>query len=109
VASAATHYNYSLKQQRIADARSVHNLGRPEGKTGGRPLQHPVTLIKARSGEVVQENISRGRANLLITVAERRNKTKLAIKEDVEAAAAKAAAEAAPVAAPVQETVEATA
>jgi hypothetical protein len=92
VASAATHYNHSLKQQRIADARSVHNLGRPEGKKGGRNLVHPVTLIKARTGEVVQENISRGRAQLAITMAERRNKTKLAIREDVESAAAKAAA-----------------
>ena len=84
VASAATHYNHSLKMQRIADSRSVSKLGRSEEKKGGRKLQNPVTLIKARSGEVVKAGISRGEAQLYIIKAETKGKTKLAILEDRE-------------------------
>ena len=84
VASAATHYNHSLKMQRITDAQSVRNLGRKEDKKGGRPLENPVTLIKARSGEVVKAGISRGQAQLYIIKAEVKGKTKLAILEDRE-------------------------
>lgn len=87
VQSAATHYNYSLKQQRMVDEESVKNLGRPDDKKGGRPVIHPVTLIKAKNGEVVMANISRTEAQTYIATAVAKGKEKLAIKEDVEAAA----------------------
>ncbi len=66
VASAATHYNHSLKMQRLADPSSVEGLGRPEDKKGGRPVLNPVTVINARTGKVVAEGISRGRAQTVI-------------------------------------------
>lgn len=92
VASAATHYNHALKAQRAADPQSVENLGRPEDKKGGRPVLNPVTVVKAKSGEVVVEGISRGKANEMITkAAGRKGVAKLAIKEDLDAAAAKEA------------------
>lgn len=94
ISSAATHYNHSLKMQRLADPKSVDGLGRPEDKKGGRPVLNPVTVIKAKSGEVVVDGISRGKAETMIAVAVAKKRTKLAIKQDVEAAEAKAAAEA---------------
>lgn len=96
IASAATHYNFSLKAQREADPKSVEGLGRPEDKKGGRPVLNPVTVVKAKSGEVVVEGISRGKASEMIAkAAAKKGVAKLAIKEDLEAAKAKAEAEAA--------------
>jgi len=97
VASAATHYNHALKMTRLADEKSVEGLGRPEDKKGGRPVLNPVTVVNARSGKVVAEGVSRGAAQLVITKAGvlKNGANKLAIKEDLEAAAAKAEAEAA--------------
>lgn len=69
VAAAATHYNHSLKMQRLADASSVEGLGRPDDKKGGRPVLHPVTVVNARSGKVVAEGISKGKAAELIAKA----------------------------------------
>jgi hypothetical protein len=69
VAAAATHYNHSLKMQRLADAASVEGLGRPDDKKGGRPVLHPVTVVNARSGKVVAEGISKGKAVELIAKA----------------------------------------
>lgn len=95
VASAATHYNHALKAQRLADPKSVESLGRPEDKKGGRPVLNPVTVVKAKSGEVVVEGVSRGKATEMIAkAAAKKGVAKLAIKEDLEAAAAKAQAEA---------------
>jgi hypothetical protein len=94
-ASAATHYNHALKAQRAADPKSVETLGRPDDKKGGRPVLNPVTVVKAKSGEVVVEGVSRGKATEMITkAAAKKGVAKLAIKEDLEAAAAKAKAEA---------------
>jgi len=86
VASAATHYNHALKEQRIADPKSVEGLGRPEDKKGGRPAVHLVNVVKARSGAVVAEGVSRGAAATLIAKAEAAGKTKLAIQAEAEAA-----------------------
>ena len=95
VASSATHYNHALKTQRAMDPKSVETLGRPEDKKGGRPVLNPVTVVKAKSGEVVVEGVSRGKATELVAkAAAKKGVAKLAIKEDLEAAKAKAEAEA---------------
>jgi hypothetical protein len=80
VASAATHYNHSLKSQRAADPKSVSMLGRPEDKKGGRKPIHTVDVIKVKTGEVIASGISKGAAELLITTAVAKKKAKLAIK-----------------------------
>jgi len=89
VASAATHYNHALKMQRLADPKSVEGLGRPEDKKGGRPVLNPVTVINARSGNVVAEGVSKGAAQLLIAKAGtlKNGANKLAIAADAEAEA----------------------
>jgi hypothetical protein len=93
--AASTHYNHSLKVQRAADPKSVEGIGRPDDKKGGRPVLHPVTVVKAKSGEVVIEGISRAKAGEMVAkAAAKKGVAKLAIKEDLEAAAAKAKAEA---------------
>ena len=95
VASAATHYNHALKATRLADPKSVEGIGRPDDKKGGRPVLNPVTVVKAKSGEVVVEGVSRGKATEMIAkAAAKKGVAKLAIKEDLEAAAAKAEEEA---------------
>jgi hypothetical protein len=85
VQSAATHYNHALKQHRIIDPKAVAELGRPEDKKGGRKAIHTVTVVKARSGAVVAEGVSRGQATLLISKAEASGKPKLKIAEDATA------------------------
>jgi hypothetical protein len=96
VASAATHYNHALKVQRAADPKSVETLGRPEDKKGGRPVLNPVTVVKAKSGEVVVEGVSRAKAKELVDkAAAKKGVARLAIKEDLEAAAQKEAEKAA--------------
>ena len=95
VASAATHYNFSLKEQRVNDPKSVAGLGRPDDKKGGRKPIHTVDVIKVKTGEVVATGISRGAAEMLIErAAAARNKPKLAIKEVEPVAAAAVDAEA---------------
>ncbi len=86
VASAATHYNHALKQQRLADPKSVDGLGRPEDKKGGRKAVHTVDVVKVKSGEVVATGISRGAAQTLIATAIAKKKPKLAIKGEEVAA-----------------------
>ena len=95
VASAATHYNHSLKEARLANPKSVSSLGRPEDKKGGRKAIHTVDVIKVKTGEVIASGISKGAAELLITTAAAKKKAKLAIKTEapaVEAAATEVAA-----------------
>ena len=95
VASAATHYNHSLKEARLANPKSVSSLGRPEDKKGGRKPIHTVDVIKVKTGEVIASGISKGAAELLITTAVAKKKAKLAIKTEapaVEAAATEVAA-----------------
>lgn len=82
VASAATHYNHALKQQRASDPKSVEGLGRTEDKKGGRKPLHTVDVIKVKTGEVVAAGISKGAAELLITTAVSKRKAKLAIRVD---------------------------
>ena len=97
VASAATHYNHSLKEARLANPKSVSSLGRPEDKKGGRKPIHTVDVIKVKTGEVIASGISKGAAELLITTAVAKKKAKLAIKEVVaEAEVAPAVAVVAP-------------
>ena len=82
VASAATHYNHAFKTTKLADPKSVEGLGRAEDKKGGRPVQNPVTVVKAKSGEVVATGISRGAADMLIAkAAAKKGVAKLAIQE----------------------------
>lgn len=91
IASAATHYNHTLKSIKGMDAEMVAGLGRSDDKKGGRPVLHPVTVIKAKSGEIVVDGISRAKAETLILTALSKGKPKLVIKQDVEAAAPVAA------------------
>jgi hypothetical protein len=78
VASAATHYNFALKETRRTNPEAVAGLGRPEGsKKGGRPPETTYTVVTARSGKVVQEGLSLGAAQELIKTAEARGKTAL--------------------------------
>lgn len=94
VASAATHYNHSLKQMRLTDAKAVDGLGRPEGKKGGRKPKVTVDVIKVKTGEVVAANVSRGAAEFMIAQAQLKKKAKLAILDQGDAApVADAAAE----------------
>lgn len=95
IASAATHYNHSLKAARLANPESVEGLGRPEGKKGGRKPLTTVDVIKVKTGELVVSGISKGAANLLITTAVAKHKAKLAIKTPEAAPAVEAATEAA--------------
>lgn len=83
VASAATHYNFCLKQQRLNDPESVAELGREEGKKGGRKPIHTVTVVKVKDGSIVATGISREAANLMITVADRtKGKAKLKLQDE---------------------------
>lgn len=92
VASAATHYNFCLKAQRLNDPESVAELGREEGKKGGRKAIHTVTVIKVKDGSVVATGISKEAANLMITVADRtKGKAKLKLQEPQAEAVAEAA------------------
>lgn len=92
VASAATHYNHSLKMARLNEPASVDGLGRPEDKKGGRPVLNPVTVVKVKTGEVVVDGVSRGAAQILIAkAAMKKTAPKLAIKQDLEVAAETAA------------------
>ena len=112
IASAATHYNFSLKTVRSLDPSLVEGLGRPEDKKGGRPVTKPVTVIKVKTGEVIVDGISRAKAEALILAAISKNKPKLGIKQDIDAALAaeaeaKAAEEAAAATAEVTPAAEA--
>lgn len=80
VASAATHYNHAKKVAQAADPKLV--LGRAEDKKGGRPVLHPVTVVKAKSGAVVAEGISREAAKAMVAAAAGKGKVKLAIAGD---------------------------
>ena len=106
VASAATHYNYSLKQAKIECPELVKGLGREVGKTGGRKATHLVDVIKVKTGEVVMSGVSKGAATLLISKAAAQGKAKLAIKTDAPVVAEVAATTEAPAAVAVAEVAE---
>jgi hypothetical protein len=88
VASAATHYNHSLKFVRSVDAELVEGLGRPEDKKGGRKPLVTVTVVKLKTGEVVAAGLSRAKAMELVAASLAKGKAKLGVKEDIEAEAA---------------------
>jgi hypothetical protein len=77
--TAATHYNFSLKQQRANNPASVIGVGRPENKKGGRKVIHGVTVVKAKTGEVVAEGVSSATAQTMIATAVSKKKAKLMI------------------------------
>lgn len=93
VASASTHYNFCLKAQRLNDPESVKDLGREEGKKGGRKAIHTVTVVKVKDGSVVASGISKEKAELMIKVADQtRGKAKLKLQEETPAEEAPATA-----------------
>lgn len=79
VASAATHYNHAFKTARATDPASVEGLGRADDKKGGRPVQNPVNVIKAKSGVVVLEGVSLAKAKEAIAASQAKGKVKLAL------------------------------
>lgn len=95
VASAATHYNHSLKMARAANPEAVATLGRPEDKKGGRKPTL-VDVVKAKSGEVVATGVTKAVAEAMIEKAAAAKKAKLSIKVVIDVPA-EAAADATPV------------
>lgn len=83
IASAATHYNHSLKVQRANNPESVKDLGRPDDKKGGRKAIYTVEVIKVKTGEVVASGLSKAAAEEMIAKAATARKAKLAIKAPV--------------------------
>jgi hypothetical protein len=83
LASAATHYNHSLKAARAANPAAVADLGRDPSKKGGRKPIHTVDVIKVKTGEIVATGLSKAAADELIALAALKKKAKLAIKEVV--------------------------
>ncbi len=69
-ASAATHYNHSLTETRIATPNAVKGLGRPEGKKGGRKPDSVYNVVNAKTGKLVAEGLSYGKASTMIRAAE---------------------------------------
>jgi hypothetical protein len=81
VASAATHYNFSLKTMREVDPVAVEGIGRPEGKKGGRKPTHLVDVIKVKTGEVVAAKVAKAVGEALVIKAAEAKKAKLVIRE----------------------------
>ena len=92
VASAATHYNHSLKAARESNPADVATLGRAEDKKGGRKpkvqavVVATVDVIKVKTGEVVAVGVTQEVAEALIIKAVTAHKAKLAIKVNEPAA-----------------------
>lgn len=103
VASAATHYNHSLKTTRAADPAAVEGLGRPEDKKGGRPVVHPKTVMNTKTGEIVGDGLSKAAADNLISKGGKTEDGKpMFVIKVAEAAPVEATAEQAPESAPVE-------
>ena len=99
LASAATHYNHTLKFIKETDPTLVEGLGRPDDKKGGRRPIHTVQVIKVKTGEPVGERMSTEKAKKLVLASLAPGKVKLMIKDEtpadtaaVEGAPAEAAA-----------------
>jgi len=92
LASAATHYNHTLKFIKETDPTLVEGLGREDDKKGGRKAIHVVTVVKVKTGEVVGEPMSMEKAKKLVLASQEKGKVKLMIREEVEAAPETAAA-----------------
>ena len=80
VQSAATHYNHAFKTARAEGVKGLDGLGRdPSRNNGGRKPVHTVSVIKVKTGEVVAEGLSKGKAEAMIEAAARSRKAKLEI------------------------------
>jgi hypothetical protein len=97
LASAATHYNHTLKFIKETDPTLIEGLGRPEDKKGGRKPIHTVQVIKVKTGEPVGEPMSMEKAKKLVLASQEKGKVKLMIKDETPAEETPAAAEGAPV------------
>lgn len=86
VASAATHYNHSLKVAKATNPEAVASLGRSEDKKGGRKPIHTVDVIRVKTGEVVAAGVSKAKAEALVARAAAARKAKLAVKVNAPAA-----------------------
>lgn len=93
LASAATHYNHTLKFIKETDPTLVEGLGRPEDKKGGRKPIHTVQVIKVKNGEHVGERMSIAKAQKLVLASQGKGLVKLMIKDETPAAEAPAAVE----------------
>lgn len=102
MASASAAYNYAINKFREEQPKSVAGLGRTErglnvvGGTAAKAMRQPamaaasrastpghVTLVKAKDGEVVIEDIPRAYANVLISQRGGRGHPKLVIQQDL--------------------------
>lgn len=82
LASAATHYNHTLKFIKETDPTLVEGLGRPDDKKGGRKPIHTVQVVKVKDGEAVGERMSMEKAKKLVLASQEKGKVKLMIKEE---------------------------
>jgi len=96
LASAATHYNHTLKFIKETDPTLVEGLGRPDDKKGGRKPIHTVQVIKVKDGSPVGERMSIEKAKKLVLASQEKGKTKLTIKDETPAETTPAAVEGAP-------------
>lgn len=100
LASAATHYNHSFKVVKTENAALVEGLGRADDKKGGRKKKQAVaaptqavpmllltytpavvlhSVVKAKDGTVVAENLTLADAEALVAKAAAAKKAKLQI------------------------------
>ena len=85
LASAATHYNHTLKFVRETDPTLIEGLGRPEEKKGGRKPIHTVQVIKVKDGTPVGERMSIEKAKKLVLASQEKGKVKLSILDETPA------------------------
>ncbi len=96
LASAATHYNHTLKFVKETDPTLVVGLGREEDKKGGRKPIHTVQVIKVKDGSHVGERMSIEKAKKLVLASQEKGKVKLTILDETPAETTPAAVEGAP-------------
>lgn len=85
LASAATHYNHTLKFVKETDPTLVEGLGREDDKKGGRKPIHTVQVVKVKSGELVGERMSIAKAQKLVLASQGKGLVKLMIKDETPA------------------------
>lgn len=85
LASAATHYNHTLKFVKETDPTLVEGLGREEDKKGGRKPIHTVQVIKVKTQENVGERMSIAKAQALVLASQAKGLVKLMIKDETPA------------------------
>jgi hypothetical protein len=102
LASAATHYNHTLKFVKETDPTLVEGLGREEDKKGGRKPIHTVQVIKVKDGSHVGERMSLEKAKKLVLASQEKGKVKLSILDETAAEETPAVVEGAPAEAAAQ-------